>query len=257
MTMIVASSQRSDTGRVRERNEDYVWVDEQAGVFIVADGLGGHQAGDVASRLAATTVGETVAAGIGSANERFSTAAVRELMTDAIETANGKVRAAASKAGQELHMGTVIVVALVRPPVAYISHAGDARAYLARDSTLTRLTEDDSVVAQLVAAGELSAAEARNHPQRNLVTKVVGQDSPVQPSFSEVAVEPGDWLVLCSDGLWDMVDDEAILEELQKADEHAARATQALIRAANAAGGTDNISVIAIRVLPVGNEGGP
>jgi len=254
--MTVVSAHGTDTGRVRQRNEDYVWVDEQAGVFIVADGLGGHQAGDVASRLAATTVGELVAAGIGDANERLSAAAVRELMTGAIETANERVGAAASKARQGLRMGTVIVVAVVRPPVAYISHAGDARAYLMRDSSLTRLTEDDSVVAQLVAAGELSEAEARNHPQRNLVTKVVGQGSPVQPSFREVAVEPGDWLLLCSDGLWDMVDDEGILDELEKADGDPARATEALVRAANAAGGTDNISVVAIRVLPTGSEGG-
>jgi protein phosphatase len=254
--MTVVSAHGTDVGRVRQRNEDYVWVDEQAGVFIVADGLGGHQAGDVASRLAATTVGELVAAGIGAADERLSAAAVRELMTGAIETANERVGAAASEAQQGLRMGTVIVVAVVRPPTAYISHAGDARAYLARDSSLTRLTEDDSVVAQLVAAGELSDAEARNHPQRNLVTKVVGQGSPVQPSFREVAAGPGDWLLLCSDGLWDMVDDEDILGELEKADGEPARATAALIRAANAAGGMDNISVVAIRVLSTGSEGG-
>jgi protein phosphatase len=178
-------------------------------------------------------------------------------MTSTIEAANQKVWAAASEAGQELRMGAVIVVALVEPPVAYISHAGDARAYLTRGSTLTRLTDDDSLVAHLVAAGELSEAEARNHPQRNLVTKVIGQDSPVQPSFTEVAVEQGDWLLLCSDGLWDMVDDEGILRKLEKADGDPARATEALISAANAAGGTDNISVIAIRLLSADKEGGP
>jgi protein phosphatase len=255
--MNVVSACKTDVGRVRERNEDYVWVDEQAGVFIVADGLGGHQAGDTASRLAATTIGELVEAGVAAADQRLLTVAAQKLMTDAIETANGKVRTAANKAGQELRMGTVIVVVLVRLPMAYVSHVGDARAYLARGSRLSRLTEDDSVVAQLVATGALSQAKARNHPQRNLVTKVVGQNSPVQSSFAEVAVEPGDWLLLCSDGLWDMVDDEAIFQELQKADGDPARAAQALIGAANAAGGTDNISTIVIRVLSSGNDGGP
>jgi serine/threonine protein phosphatase PrpC len=247
--MTVVAAHGTDTGRVRERNEDYLWVDEHAGVYVVADGLGGHQAGDVASRLAATTIGGMIATRIGAADEHLQAAAVRELMTRAIETANERVRAAASEAGQELRMGTVIVVALVRPPIAYVSHAGDARAYLARDSTLTRLTADDSVVAQLVAAGELSDAETADDPRRHFVTKIVGQERPVEPSFAEVAVAPGDWLLLCSDGLWDMVDDEAILQELQKTDGDPGGATEALIRAANAAGGTDNISVIAIRVL--------
>jgi protein phosphatase len=255
--MTIVSAHGTDVGRVRERNEDYIWVDDQAGVFIVADGLGGHQAGDVASRLAATTVGEMITACIAAADEHLLAVNPRQLMTSSIETANDKVRAAAKEAEQELRMGTVIVVALVRPPLAFISHAGDARAYLARDSALMRLTEDDSVVAQLIVAGELSAADARNHPQRSVVTKVVGQDSPVQPSFRQVAVEPGDWLLLCSDGLWDMVDDETILQELQKADNDPARATEALIRAANAAGGKDNTSAIVIRVLPEEDEGGP
>jgi len=254
--MTVSSSHLTDVGRVRDHNEDYVWVDEQAGVYIVADGLGGHEAGDVASRIAATTIGEMICAGIGAAVEDLLSAAVKELMTTAIEAANERVSAAAERGGQDRHMGTVIVVALVRPPIAYISHAGDSRAYLVKGSTLTRLTQDDSVVQQLVASGVISEAEAREHPQRNLVTKIVGQDSPVRPSFREVALEPGDWLLLCSDGLWDMLDDEAILGHVLKADGDPVPATEALISAANAAGGRDNISVIAITLLPPENKGG-
>ena len=255
--MTIVSAYKTHTGRIRDHNEDYVLADEKAGVYIVADGLGGHEAGEVASRIAATTVGDMICAGIGAAVEDLSAAALNELLTTAIEAANGKVSVAAEKGGQDRHMGTVLVVALVRPPVAYISHAGDSRAYLVKGSTLTRLTQDDSVVQQLVASGVISEAEAREHPQRNLVTKIVGQDSPVRPSFREVALEPGDWLLLCSDGLWDMLDDEAILGHVLKADGDPVPATEALISAANAAGGRDNISVIAITLLPPENKGGP
>lgn len=254
--MTIVSAQGSDTGRVRDHNEDCVWVDEQAGVYIVTDGLGGHEAGEVASRLAATTVGEIIAVRLRAEGQRLSTAATRELMLGAIEAANEKVGTAATRAWQQLRMGTVIVAALVRPPVAYISHAGDARAYRARGSTLTRLTDDDSVVAQLVAAGELSEAEAATDPRRHQVTKIVGQERPVEPSFSEVALALGDLLLLCSDGLWEMVNDKRILRELQEADGDPKQATEALIRAANAAGGHDNISAIAIRVLSAESEGG-
>ena len=272
--MTVVSAHKTDTGRVRDHNEVYIWVDEEAGVYIVADGLGGHEAGEVASGLAATTVGEMIAARIAGGAALLSAEAAKELLTDSIETANEKVSAAAEEEKQDQRMGTVIVVALVRPPivydihvgfgrayflrpcVAYVSHAGDARAYLARGSTISLLTEDDSLVAQLVADGAISEVEAREHPQRNLITKMVGQDSRVQPSFAEVVLEPGDWLLLCSDGLWDMLDDEAILGHLLKADGDPARATDALVSAANLAGGKDNISVIAIRLLSTGGEGG-
>jgi serine/threonine protein phosphatase PrpC len=271
--MTTVHAQKTDTGRVRDHNEDYVWVDEQAGVYIVADGLGGHEAGEVASGLAATTVGEMIAARIVGGAALLSAEAARELLTDSIETANEKVSALAEVEKQDQRMGTVIVVALVRPPivydihigfgrayflrpcVAYISHAGDARAYLVRGSAISLLTEDDSLVAQLVADGAISEVEAREHPQRNLITKMVGQDRPVQPSFAEVALEAGDWLLLCSDGLWGMVDDEAILGHLLEADGDPARVTEALISAANAAGGRDNISVVAIRVPFTDSEG--
>jgi protein phosphatase len=254
--MTVVSAHMTDTGRVRDHNEDYVWVDEQAGIFIVADGLGGHAAGEVASRLAATTIGEMIAAGIAGGAGQLSAEGAKELVTESMETANERVSAAAAEEKQNHQMGSVTVVALVRPPLAFISHVGDARAYLARGPTLRLLTEDDSVVARLVAAGVISEAEARGHPQRNLVTKMVGQESRLQPSFREVALEPGDWLLLCSDGLWDMVDDQVVLAELLKADGDPARATEALVRAANAAGGRDNISVVAIKVLSTDSEGG-
>jgi len=255
LSIAYAAAHGTDKGRTRDRNEDYVWVDDTAGAYVVADGLGGHAAGDVASRLAATTAGELLVRGAPEA-AGLSTAAIEQAMTGAIEAANARVWAAAEDGAQDRRMGAVIVAALVRPPNAYVTHAGDCRGYLARDSKIIRLTEDDSVVAQLIAAGELTEEAARDDPRRHFVTKVIGQERPVQASFAQVALEPGDWLLLCSDGLWDMVDDDGILRELHRAGGDPKEAVKGLIDAANAAGGTDNISVVAIRMLAPEDEGG-
>jgi len=254
--MRVVSAHRSDIGRARKRNEDYVWVDEQAGVYVVADGLGGHEAGDVASRLAATTVGELIVGEIQARGKGYLASDIRLLMTDAIEVANERIYTSATAQKQNRPMSATIAVALVRPPVAFISHAGDVRAYMARNATLVHLTADDSVIARRIAAGDLSEDEARHHPQRHFVTKVVGQATPVHPVFAEVGLIPGDWFLLCSDGLWGILDDASILADLSKADDDPARAVESLADTANAAGGPDNISVIAMRVIQATGLGG-
>ena len=146
--MPIVSAYKSDTGRRRKRNEDFVWVNESARLFIVADGMGGHEAGDVASQMAATTVGELIASELKVKTEPILPAMVTQMIIEAVEEANTTVYNAAKQAGQKRHMGTTIVVALVRSSVAYISHVGDARAYLARKGTLIQLTQDDSWKAQ-------------------------------------------------------------------------------------------------------------
>lgn len=251
--MTIVSAHKTDTGRKRLRNEDYVWVDQQAGLYIVADGMGGHEAGDVASQLAATTIGRLIVDQLQDKAESASTTRIKWLMTDAIEAANETVFRAAGEARQTRKMGATIVVALVQSSAAYISHAGDARAYLAHQAKLTQLTEDDSWGAQFATAGPGSEENGQRQAFDHFVTKSLGQDTLVEPSFSEVKVMPGDWLLLCSDGLWNMVEDEQILAELNRADDDPARAVEALVTAANAAGGKDNISVVAITVLPVGS----
>jgi protein phosphatase len=207
--MTVASAHQCHIGQKRAQNEDYVWADEQAGLFIVADGMGGHDAGDIASQLAATTTGPNLVEHLRS--ESLSTDELRELFVRTIETANTTVYDTASSSGHTRKMGTTIVVALVRPPVAYISHVGDSRAYLARGATLTQLTE-------------------------------------VNPSFKELEISAGDCLLLCSDGLWSVVNDDQILAEIRKAEATPPQVVDALVAAANAAGGDDNISVVAIQV---------
>ncbi len=247
--MTILSAYKSDVGRQRQQNEDYIWVNEQTRLYIVADGMGGHEAGDVASQLAATTVGQMVTGQLKAKTEPLSTAAIRELMTEAIEAANETVFNAAKEAGQKRRMGATIVMALVRPPVAYISHAGDARAYLVRGPILMQLTEDDSWGAQLAAANSRTKANTQKRKLDHILTKAVGQDSLLKPSFTEVRVASGDWLLLCSDGLWNMVADEQTLAELQKADDDPSQAVEALVAAANDAGGKDNISVVAIKII--------
>ncbi len=245
--MAVQSAHKTDTGRVAKHNQDYVWVDEERGIYIVADGMGGHEAGDVASRMAATMIGETLAGTLTGVP--LTAEAARQLITDAIEKANRAVRAASAEAHQTRRMGATVVMAVVRDASAFIAHAGDARAYLIRGGTLSRLTEDDSWVAHLIATGVLAPEEEKQNRLSHVVTKAVGQESPVNPAFAEVPLSPGDWLLLCSDGLWNMVDDEDILSLLHRSGGDPAQAVEALTQAANDAGGRDNISVIALKVM--------
>ena len=254
--MQVLSAYQTDAGRARELNEDYVWIDQGAGIYIIADGLGGHDAGDVASLLAATQIGPHLAQQLSAIAELDSERA-RALLTEAIERANSVVWAAASqRPTRRRSMGAVIVAAIVRPPIAYIAHAGDARAYLLHAGQFTRRTEDDSLVATLIAIGHLTPENARTHPRRHVVTKVVGQNEPVEPALTEVTLDVGDWLLLCSDGLWSEVEDGALASELAK-HSNPWLAASALTAAANAAGGQDNVSVIAIRVTDAASADAP
>jgi serine/threonine protein phosphatase PrpC len=242
--MKLVSAYKTDTGLKRKRNEDYLWVDERAGVYVVADGMGGHEAGDTASRLTAITIGEAIA---GSLQTAASAAEIKKLMADAIETANQAVWTASGEAGQTRRMGATVIVTIAQLPLIYISHAGDTRAYLIRDKTLSRLTKDDSWAAQLVASGVISEDEAERHRNLHFVTKAVGQDSPVEPDFIQATLKTGDYLLLCSDGLWNMVTDPQLLNKFKKAKGNLAPLVDSLIEAANAAGGKDNITVIILK----------
>ena len=247
--MTIISAHKCDIGRVRPQNEDYVWVDEQAGLYIVADGMGGHDAGDVASQLAATAIGSTLAKHLNSGSRPLSSAEIKELMVSAIEAANKTVYDEAHSAEHERKMGTTIVVALIQSATAYISHAGDSRAYLAQGSRLIQLTEDDSWRFEF-GGSDQSKDNMRIGIIEHYLTKAIGQEAAVDPSFKELTLAPGDCLLLCSDGLWGLIEDNQILAELQKIKRDPAQAVGALVEAANAAGGGDNISAIAIKVSP-------
>jgi protein phosphatase len=246
--MPITSAYKTDVGRTSKNNQDYIWVDELAGVFIVADGMGGQEAGEVASELAATVSGQFIAAQLKGETETPALIPLKDLMIGALEAANEAVLAKSQAMKQDRPMGAAVVAAYVQPPTAYICHAGDARAYLIHGSTVTQLTTDDSWVANLLASGLITEAQAQHHPLGHILTKALGHESPLEPVFTEVTLSPGDWLLLCCDGYWKMVSDEQTLVEFQRPGSTPTSIAEALVEAANAAGGKDNISVIVVNL---------
>jgi len=232
----------SDTGRKRRRNEDnYVAAPP---LFGVADGMGGAQAGEVASKLAAGTLEDRDTGGLDGL------ARVRAL----IQEANRRVYDRATSDPSASGMGTTMTVALVEGMTVVIGHVGDSRAYLLRGDRMEQLTDDHSLVNELLKSGKLSAEEALVHPQRSVITRAVGTDPDVDVDAFSLEAEEGDVFLICSDGLTDMVDDEAILDVLHKHRDDLDRAVKSLVAAANRGGGEDNITAIAFRISAVGGE---
>jgi len=241
--MIVGSYARaSDTGRKRRRNEDSYVV--QPPLFAVADGMGGAQAGEVASRLAAGALEEADAQDI-SAPERLASV---------IREANRRVFERAASDPATSGMGTTMTVALVGEDGVTIGHVGDSRAYVVREGRLDQLTEDHSLVNELLKSGKLSREEADVHPQRSVITRAVGTDPDVDVDTFVVDANEGDIFLLCSDGLTDMVGDDDILETVERHRDDLDRVTKALVSAANRGGGEDNITVIAFTIAADGDD---
>ena len=222
----------TDTGRKRRRNEDAYVVEPP--LFAIADGMGGAQAGELASSLAAGAVREDEAAA-GSGERR-----VAEL----IQEANRRVYERSSQDAAASGMGTTMTVAFVGDANVAFGHVGDSRAYLIRDGKLEQLTEDHSLVAELVRSGKLSPEEAETHPQRSVITRALGTDPDVDVDTFSIETAPGDLFMLCSDGLTSMVEDDVILQTIEKSRDNLQTAAKALIRAANKGGGEDNITVV-------------
>lgn len=224
----------TDTGRKRQRNEDAYVL--RPPLFAVADGMGGAQAGEIASRLATDALNEGEAG--GSAEQRVK---------DLVQSANRRVYERSAEDASVSGMGTTITVALVDDDRVTIGHVGDSRAYLARAGALEQLTEDHSLVGELMRSGKLSPEEAETHPQRSVITRALGTDPDVDVDVFTLEARPGDVFLLCSDGLTSMVGDETILGTLRDTGdlEHAARA---LVSEANRGGGEDNITVVCFEI---------
>jgi protein phosphatase len=232
----VRSAARTDPGRKRRGNEDaYV---EQAPLFAIADGMGGAQAGEVASALAADALRELRPEGSGASR-----------VTALIQEANRRVHDRASTDATTSGMGTTITAAIVEDDgTVTFGHVGDSRAYLLRDNTLEQLTDDHSLVAELVRRGELSAADAEVHPQRSVITRALGTDPDIDVDTFTVDAKPGDLFLICSDGLSDMLD-RGDLEGILRAHRNDLNdAARALIQAANKAGGEDNITAVLFEI---------
>jgi protein phosphatase len=225
----------TDVGRVRGANEDAFVIDDAAGLLAVADGMGGHQAGEVASATA------IAALRTGLDDGRKLDEAIVDANTAVVERASGDPALRG--------MGTTLTAAVFGDDqVLVIGHVGDSRAYLLRDSDLEQLTEDHSVVAELIAAGQLTEAEAEIDPRRAMITRALGIDVDVEVDVITVDLAVGDRVLLCSDGLTTMLRDDAIAEVLRTETDRA-RAAHELVEAANEAGGADNITVLLIDVV--------
>jgi PPM family protein phosphatase len=227
----------SDTGRKRRRNEDAFVV--RPPLFGVADGMGGAQAGELASSLAAAAMKESSLPG-GDPERR---------VVQLIQEANRRVHERASNDAAASGMGTTMTVALVAPDgrVAF-GHVGDSRAYMVRGGRLEQLTDDHSLVAELVRRGELSEAEAEVHPQRSVITRALGTDPDVDVDAFSVDAQPGDIFLICSDGLSSFVNGEQIEEIIVRNHRDLQIAVKSLIQAANRGGGDDNITAVLFRV---------
>jgi PPM family protein phosphatase len=226
----------TDTGRKRRRNED-AYVCEPP-LFAIADGMGGAQAGEVASRLAAAALRESGAKTLGGERR----------ISDLIQEANRRVYDRSSTDPNTSGMGTTITVALVENDSVAFGHVGDSRAYLIRDGRMEQVTEDHSLVNELLKSGKLSREEAESHPQRSVITRALGTDPDVDVDTFTIAAEAGDVFLLCSDGLTDMVGEGEILELVERNREDLNSALKSLVKAANRSGGDDNITVVAFEI---------
>jgi protein phosphatase len=236
----------SDTGRKRRQNED-AYVCEPP-LFAIADGMGGAQAGEVASRLAAAAFEEGAAAIQGE-----------EGVATIVRDANARIFERAVHDPAVAGMGTTATVAVVDEPAATVTlaHVGDSRAYLYRQGALEQLTSDHSLVGELVRSGRLTEDEAAVHPHRSVITRALGTDAEVEVDTLTLGVLPGDLVLLCSDGLSAMLRDEDIVRVLESTDGAPREAAEALVSAANQAGGEDNVTVVLFELVEPEAEAAP
>jgi protein phosphatase len=234
----IAIGSSTHSGRVRDNNEDSFLVDDRLALFAVADGMGGHRGGEVASQTAIEALRAAVAGG------RSIDAAVK-VANDAV------LERAAQEPDTLAGMGTTITAAIALPgrPLL-IAHVGDSRAYRMHDGTLERRTDDHSLVEELVREGRLTPEQAESHPQRHIVTRALGADDDVEVDLFTIDVTPGDRIVLCSDGLTTMLRDREV-EQIARRVEDPQRCAEDLVNAAVEAGGEDNVTVVVLDVLEI------
>jgi serine/threonine protein phosphatase PrpC len=236
--------ERTDTGRARRENEDSFYA--RSPMFAVADGMGGAQAGEVASRIAVEVLQEGLPERGGSVEER---------LRDLVEEANTRINALSRADDQRAGMGTTMTLAYVGEREISVAHVGDSRLYRLRDGVFERLTDDHTLVEELVRQGKLTPQEADHHPQRSIITRALGPEAAVEADSHTWPARDGDVYLICSDGLTSMIS-EAQVGDLVGQARSLPEAGRALIDAANAAGGRDNITVILFRLEDVGAVGG-
>ena len=232
----------TDTGKARDNNEDYFLVKRSKNLFIVADGMGGHNAGEVASLNATEAVNDHLTPEI-LAEIKGDRIKINDELNDCLYIANQKILDMAENNTSYVGMGCTLVVALVETGALHISHVGDSRAYLCDENGPNVLTTDHSKVMELVEAGQMTLEEARQSPLKNELSQAIGSPVPIEPDYNYQALKNGDKVLLCSDGLWDMLADEEI-HQIVNQGQPAKSICEELIKKANDAGGHDNITVV-------------
>ncbi|HEV8254209.1 MAG TPA: Stp1/IreP family PP2C-type Ser/Thr phosphatase [Vicinamibacteria bacterium] len=251
--MKIAYHALTDVGRKRKGNEDSLFLNPDQNLFIVADGMGGHAAGEIASKMAVEAINEFVCLTGGDDDITWPFGLDENISYDgnrlktAIKYANRKVLEATKEKSEYEGMATTVAAVLVDGDTANLAHVGDSRVYLMRDGVLKQLTSDHSWVNEQIQSGVLSADQARGHPLRNVVTRALGGKPDLQVDMQVHKMQPGDLLLLCSDGLTTMLPDDEIHELLEGASGDIRRAAQDLVAAANEKGGEDNITVVLIQ----------
>jgi protein phosphatase len=238
----------TDIGTYRKKNEDYLYAENN--LFIIADGMGGHRAGEIASILAVETFIKDFNHNLKNINKEtdsLTSRRIKELLLGSIQSANGEVFEKALLQPEYYGMGTTFTGCYIQKDKAYIIHVGDSRLYIKRGSEFNLLTSDHTIVGELFRKGEISYEDTFNHPQRNYLTNVLGVAKDVNPDFITYKILPGDILLICSDGLNSMLRDKDIASSISK-NKKAEDISKNLIKAAIRKGGLDNITVIVIKI---------
>lgn len=236
----------TDKGLVRETNQDSFATEPKLGLVIVADGMGGHAAGEQASSSAVLTVLEVFSrydfdkGTLGGSEQTYS---VEEIIGLALQEANERIMIASVSDSNLQGMGTTAIVGVERQGVLHIGHIGDSRVYRIRDGQAEQITEDHSIVQQLVRAGAISQAEAQVHPYKNVITRCLGMASEIEPDILKTPLQAGDRFVVCSDGMSNFVSNQRLVEIVGGNDD-IEEAGKMLVSEANARGGADNITVV-------------
>lgn len=238
--MLLRSAASTHVGMCRQANEDRYAIVPELGLYLVADGMGGHKAGQVASQLASESTIRAIDALQGA------TVSLAERLRNAVSSANREIFTAASTKPEFAGMGTTFVGLLFAGERLALAHVGDSRAYLVRQGRLRRLTDDHSIVAELVRRQEISESDARQHPHRHVLTRALGVRPRIEPDLAEMTPQEDDVFILCSDGLTTHIEDDEIAERVES-EEDLEAAAAGLVDAANRAGGVDNTTVLLVR----------
>ena len=233
----------TDIGKTRAVNQDYIYTSvDRVGclpnLFIVADGMGGHKAGDIASRFTVETIKTLI--------EQSQGKDAISIINDSVKMVNGLLLQKASESEDYYGMGTTLVIATIFDNVLRVANVGDSRLYVIDDNDITQITRDHSLVEEMVSMGEIDRKEARTHKRKNIITRAIGGDSYVEPEMFCVELMPDDIIMMCSDGLTNMIEDEDIFK-IVKQNLPLDKTAETLVDTANSNGGKDNISVILIK----------